>query len=56
MISPADPARSIVVLLLVPPTLMVEFGLVIVSPPPPADNAHALPVQFKYPVVRDGSK
>jgi hypothetical protein len=34
MICPADPFKSSVVLVEVPPIFNVEFGLVIVSPPP----------------------
>ena len=47
MISPAAPARSSVVALLVPPTFNVLLGLVIVSPPPP--EPHTDPVAVTTP-------
>lgn len=44
MISPAEPSRSRVVLLELPPIASVELGLVIVSPLPPDPQADPVPV------------
>jgi hypothetical protein len=57
MISPAAPAKSNVVLDVVPPTFNVEFGLVMVSPPPPATQVQTeglAAVQDKNALLPDG--